>query len=190
MNAAVPQVFLPNSPLPCGEERGIGPLKSGVYSHIQFRICFIATQQNKVVAGTERGDTAINVQKLPDRPWYKYKHLRKLYAWLSVVLIVQATNGLDGSIMNGMPTLPYWQAYFGHPTGARLGNFNGTQGLGGVGSQFFLCRSLDNTEHPHNQERLELAQCFASPNVPLVNFDHIDMMGSRVVSVAHLTGQG
>jgi sugar porter (SP) family MFS transporter len=98
----------------------------------------MATQQNKVVAGTSRGDTTIDVHKLLDRPWYKYKHLRKLYLWLCVVLIVQATNGLDGSIMNGMQTLPYWQAYFGHPTGAQLGIFNGTQGLGGVVSQFFL----------------------------------------------------
>ncbi len=59
----------------------------------------MAAQQNKVVAGTGRGDTTIDVQKLLDRPWYKYKHLRHLYAWLSVVLIVQATNGLDGSII-------------------------------------------------------------------------------------------
>lgn len=64
--------------------------------------------QNQIVVGTERGDTTINVQKLLDKPWYKYKHLRKLYGWLCVVLIVQATNGLDGSIMNGMQTLTYW----------------------------------------------------------------------------------
>lgn len=57
---------------------------------------------------------------------------------MSVVLLVQATNGLDGSIMNGMQTLTYWQSYFDHPTGAQLGLFNGTQGLGGVVSQLFL----------------------------------------------------
>lgn len=57
---------------------------------------------------------------------------------MCVVLIVQATNGLDGSIMNGMQTLTYWQAYFHHPTGGQLGIFNGTQGLGGVVSQLFL----------------------------------------------------
>ncbi len=80
----------------------------------------------------------IDVRKLLDQPWYKYKHLRKLYCWMSVVLLVQATNGLDGSIMNGMQTLTYWQSYFHHPTGAQLGLFNGTQGLGGVFSQLFL----------------------------------------------------
>lgn len=40
--------------------------------------------------------------------------------------------------MNGMQTLTYWQDYFHHPTGGQLGIFNGTQGLGGVVSQFFL----------------------------------------------------
>ncbi|KIW69806.1 hypothetical protein PV04_02134 [Phialophora macrospora] len=98
----------------------------------------MAPLENQIHIGTKRGDTTINVQKLLDRPWYKYKHLRKLYGWLCVVLIVQATNGLDGSIMNGMQTLTYWQSYFHHPTGAQLGIFNGTQGLGGVISQFFL----------------------------------------------------
>ncbi len=37
-----------------------------------------------------------------------------------------------------MQTLTYWQAYFNHPTGAELGIFNGTQGLGSVFSVFFL----------------------------------------------------
>jgi MFS family permease len=97
----------------------------------------MAPPQNQIVTGA-RGETTINVQKLLDRPWYKYPHLRHLYLWLSVVLLVQATNGLDGSIMNGMQTLTYWQSYFDHPTGAQLGLFNGTQGLGGVVSQFFL----------------------------------------------------
>ena len=67
----------------------------------------MTTHQNQIVAGTERGDTTINVRQLLDRPWYRYKHLRNLYAWLTVVLIVQATNGLYGSIMNGMQTLTY-----------------------------------------------------------------------------------
>ena len=81
----------------------------------------MAPQENQIHVGTKRGETTIDVQKLLDKPWYKYRHLRKLYGWLCVVLIVQATNGLDGSIMNGMQTLTYWQSYFHHPTGAQLG---------------------------------------------------------------------
>nr|OQO11398.1 hypothetical protein B0A51_15533 [Rachicladosporium sp. CCFEE 5018] len=94
--------------------------------------------QNHIVAGTSQGEGTINVQQLLDRPWYRIRHLRKLYLWMSVILIVQATNGLDGSIMNGVQSLPYWNAYFDYPTGARLALFNSTQGLGGVASQFFL----------------------------------------------------
>ena len=56
--------------------------------------------QNQVVAGTARGETTINVQQLLTKPWYKYPHLRSLYGWLCVVLLVQATNGFDGSLMN------------------------------------------------------------------------------------------
>ena len=38
----------------------------------------------------------------------------------------------------GLQALTYWQAYFGHPTGAQLGIFNGTQGLGSVFAVTFL----------------------------------------------------
>jgi hypothetical protein len=62
--------------------------------------------QNNIVAGT--ANATINVHKLLDKSWYRYPHLRRLYGWMSVVLLVQATNGLDGSIMNGMQTLTYW----------------------------------------------------------------------------------
>lgn len=64
---------------------------------------------------------------------------------MSVVFLVQATKGLDGSIMNGMQTLTYWQKFFGYPTGAELGIYNGTQGLGGVVSQFFLWWLVEKT---------------------------------------------
>lgn len=68
-------------------------------------------QQNNIVAGTSQGDTTIDVHKLLSKKWYQYPHLRRLYGWMSVVLLVQATNGLDGSIMNGMQTLTYWNKY-------------------------------------------------------------------------------
>ncbi|KAK0278117.1 hypothetical protein LTR35_009439 [Friedmanniomyces endolithicus] len=95
-------------------------------------------QQNQIIAGTDRGATTINVQQLLTKPWYQYQHLRKLYGWLVVVLMVQATNGFDGSLMNGLQALTYWQKYFNYPTGAQLGIFNGTQGLGSVFAVTFL----------------------------------------------------
>lgn len=69
-------------------------------------------QQNIIVAGTSQGNTTIDVHKLLSK-WYQYPHLRRLYGWMSVVLLVQATNGLDGSIMNGMQTLTYWNKCVG-----------------------------------------------------------------------------
>ncbi|TKA44689.1 hypothetical protein B0A54_04640 [Friedmanniomyces endolithicus] len=95
-------------------------------------------QQNQIIAGTDRGATTINVQQLLTKPWYQYQHLRRLYGWLVVVLMVQATNGFDGSLMNGLQALTYWQKYFNYPTGAQLGIFNGTQGLGSVFAVTFL----------------------------------------------------
>ena len=53
----------------------------------------MAPSQNQIVINEDRGDTTINVRELLDQPWYKYPHLRRLYLWLSVVLVVQATNG-------------------------------------------------------------------------------------------------
>ena len=70
-------------------------------------------QQNIIVAGTSQGDTTIDVHKLLSKKWYQYPHLRRLYGWMRVVLLVQATNGLDGSIMNGMQTLTYWNKCVG-----------------------------------------------------------------------------
>jgi len=57
--------------------------------------------KNQIVTNAAHGDTTINVQELLTQPWYRYRHLRHVYGWLSVVLMVQATNGFDGSLMNG-----------------------------------------------------------------------------------------
>lgn len=67
--------------------------------------------RNQIVTSDGQNDATIDVQKLLDKKWYQYPHLRRLYGWMSVVLLVQATNGLDGSIMNGMQTLTYWNKY-------------------------------------------------------------------------------
>jgi len=70
------------------------------------RLIKMDKQQNQIIAGTDRGATTINVQQLLTKPWYQYRHLRRLYGWLVVVLMVQATNGFDGSLMNGKPYAP------------------------------------------------------------------------------------
>lgn len=43
---------------------------------------------------------------------------------------MQATNGYDGSMMNGLQTLPYWQSYFNNPHGSLLGLLNCIMAVG------------------------------------------------------------
>lgn len=42
-------------------------------------------------------------------------------------LITSSTNGYDGSMMNGLQSLPQWRDYFGNPTGGMLGLLNAIQ---------------------------------------------------------------
>lgn len=62
-----------------------------------------------------------------DRWWFQYSHLRKLNFFLLSAILTEATTGYDGSMMNGLQSLPQWAHYFDHPSGVRLGAMvNGT----------------------------------------------------------------
>jgi len=60
-------------------------------------------------------------REFPAVTWYKDPALRKTYICLMFVVLTSATNGYDGSMINGLQSLDYWQDYFGHPTGSLLG---------------------------------------------------------------------
>lgn len=49
-----------------------------------------------------------------------------------LLIITSMTNGYDGSIMNGLQTLPQWQSIMGEPTGGTLGILNAIQSIGGI----------------------------------------------------------
>ncbi|KAH8806007.1 general substrate transporter [Xylogone sp. PMI_703] len=55
------------------------------------------------------------------KPWWRDWTLLKLNTLLLCALLTQITSGYDGSMLNGMQSLPQWQKYFGRPTGTRLG---------------------------------------------------------------------
>ena len=55
------------------------------------------------------------------RTWYKDGTLWKLNLLLFSCLLTQTATGFDASMINGMQSLPQWRAFFGEPTGARLG---------------------------------------------------------------------
>jgi hypothetical protein len=44
-----------------------------------------------------------------DRPWYKQPELRKLYLMMPFLFLGSTTLGYDGSLLNGLQTMPAWQ---------------------------------------------------------------------------------
>jgi len=66
-----------------------------------------------------------------DTRWYRGCLLRLTLCCL-LALITSATNGYDGSMMNGLQTLDQWAVYFNHPQGGTLGLFNAIQSIGGL----------------------------------------------------------
>ncbi|KAJ4373200.1 hypothetical protein N0V83_003493 [Neocucurbitaria cava] len=66
------------------------------------------------------------------RPWYKQPELRKLYLMMPFLFMGSTTLGYDGSLLNGLQTMPSWQAFFDYPTGSRLGLLGAFPGFGGL----------------------------------------------------------
>jgi hypothetical protein len=50
-----------------------------------------------------------------DKWWFQYPSLLKLNILLLSAFLAQFTCGFDGSMLNGMQSLPEWQAMFGNP---------------------------------------------------------------------------
>lgn len=48
-------------------------------------------------------------REFPRITWYKEKNLRGLYLLLCLAVLTSATNGYDGSMMNGLQSLKAWQ---------------------------------------------------------------------------------
>ncbi|KAF8155844.1 hexose transporter [Crassisporium funariophilum] len=68
----------------------------------------------------------------PNRKWYNNRRIIFLNFWILLLLITSSTNGYDGSMMNGLQSLPQWDGYFGHPTGGKLGLLNAIQNIGSL----------------------------------------------------------
>ncbi|KAJ5150347.1 general substrate transporter [Penicillium canariense] len=77
--------------------------------------------------------------------WFQYPHLLKLNLLLVCAFLAQFTCGFDGSMINGMQSLPSWKAAFGNPTGAKLGTLVNAINIGVLLSALFssqLCEIL------------------------------------------------
>lgn len=78
-------------------------------------------------------------------PWYRKPNLRRLYFFLiPCCLGIEATTGFDGSMLNGLQSLKYWQADFHHPEGAALGILSASYSLGAISSLPFVAMVSDH----------------------------------------------
>lgn len=76
-------------------------------------------------------------------PIWKNSKLRTLYIYIVVLILNNTANGFDGSMMNGLQTLEYWQEYFHNPKGSILGLFNASMSLGSLIGLFFVPYLVD-----------------------------------------------
>ncbi|KAK5734463.1 hypothetical protein LTR17_008964 [Elasticomyces elasticus] len=67
---------------------------------------------------------------VPTVTWWKSPGLRTLYLMMPILFLGSTISGYDGSLLNGLQTMPAWQAYFDDPSGARLGLFTAIQNIG------------------------------------------------------------
>lgn len=51
----------------------------------------------------------IGGREFPKVTWYKEPGMRSLYIWLSLAVLTSATNGYDGSMMNGLQAVDQWK---------------------------------------------------------------------------------
>lgn len=56
-----------------------------------------------------KGTFRLAGREFPAVTWYKDPALRRTYICLMFVILTSATNGYDGSMINGLQSLQYWQ---------------------------------------------------------------------------------
>lgn len=57
-----------------------------------------------------REDAVVHFHHAEDeRPWFKQPELRKLYLMMPFLFLGSTTLGYDGSLLNGLQTMPAWR---------------------------------------------------------------------------------
>ena len=82
---------------------------------------------------TTRGTRSAS--SLPDPTDFLTLYRRRLVilnAWIALLLITSSTVGFDGSMMNGLQSLPQWRDAFNHPGSSMLGLLNAIQNIGAL----------------------------------------------------------
>ncbi|KAJ7076584.1 hexose transporter [Mycena belliarum] len=81
----------------------------------------------------------------PNRKWYNNKRLIALNGWIVLLLFTSSASGYDGSMMNGLQSLPQWETYFNFPTKGKLGLLGSIQNIGALAGYPFapyLCDGI------------------------------------------------
>ncbi|KAI6340862.1 hypothetical protein MCOR30_002405 [Pyricularia oryzae] len=84
-------------------------------------------------------------KEYPRVKWWTRPNMRKLYFYCFVLIFVNIANGFDGSMMNSLQSLPYWQRFFGYPEGVTLGLLGSAMSLGSLitmGTVPWVCDTL------------------------------------------------
>ncbi|KAJ9416418.1 general substrate transporter [Fusarium oxysporum] len=63
-------------------------------------------------------------------PWYKQAHLVKLNSLILGLVCFQSAIGYDGSLLNGLQSLPQWSDFMNHPSGEWSGFINAIYFIG------------------------------------------------------------
>ncbi|KZV62742.1 hexose transporter [Peniophora sp. CONT] len=79
----------------------------------------------------------------PKRQWFNNRRIIRLNAWIVLCLLTSSYNGFDGSLMNGLQTMPTWTGYFNNPQGSQLGLLNAIQNIGGLAAYPFASYLAD-----------------------------------------------
>ncbi|ERS95199.1 hexose transporter protein [Sporothrix schenckii 1099-18] len=68
----------------------------------------------------------------PRVKWWQNRHMRTLYFTLWAAMLTSATNGYDGSLMNGLESIQAWLDAFHNPSHATLGLITASMSIGSM----------------------------------------------------------
>ncbi|KAJ5618983.1 hypothetical protein N7510_002967 [Penicillium lagena] len=71
-------------------------------------------------------------QDWPKVTWWKMKGMRFVYLTLWAAMITSATNGYDGSLMNGLESIKSWNVSYNNPHGGTLGLLAAAMSIGSM----------------------------------------------------------
>lgn len=66
------------------------------------------------------------------KPWFTYRHIALLNFLLLGGLLAQVVCGYDGSMMNGLQSVPTWKKFFDNPRGSILGTMSNGMSIGSL----------------------------------------------------------